>query len=508
MMRRHRLALLFVAVGATAAIVGVAAYVSTRGESTRVASMPGLQRGHAFDEPVVLRSHGGRLKATFTVEQRQFTVAGVRVRGKSYRGEFIGPTFRVRPGNTIEIRLVNRLPEPTNLHTHGLNVSPTGISDNILRTMTAGSANAVRVRIPRTQSPGTYWYHAHPDGLTEEQIFSGLAGVMVVEGLEERLPRALRQIPDRVISLKDLQIRHGAIITQNINSNAPAIRTVNGLLEPVLPVPTNQTQLLRLANISADIFYRLHLDGTRFRVIAEDGNPVGLVWAADELILPPGKRYDVLVRWPRPGTYRLRTLRYSSGPSGDTYPQRMLSTVQVGGSPAADGPWPRSLGPLPQLERAHVRRVRHLTFSENDPREKYFINGRQFDASHVNFVAKLGTTEEWVIRNATREQHPFHLHTNDFQVISINGRRYLARSLQDTVILPVQGVVRIRVRFRNFVGATVFHCHITAHEDHGMMGIVDVTRTGRGPSARTLRGLRAMREEMSRADHSAHLAMP
>jgi suppressor of ftsI len=509
MMRRHRLALLFVAVGATAAIVGVAAYVSTRGESTRVAaSRPGLQRGRGFEEPVILRSHGGRLKTTFTVEERRLTVAGIQVRGKSYRGDFIGPTLRVRPGDTLEIRLINRLPEPTNLHTHGLHVSPIGISDNVLRTMPAGSTNAFRVRIPRTLSPGTYWYHAHAHGLVEEQIFSGLAGVMVVEGLEERLPRALRQIPDRVIALKDLQIRDGAIVTGSIDSNAPTIRTVNGLLEPVLPVRTNQTQLLRLANISADIFYRLELDGTRFGVIAEDGNPVGLVWTADEMILPPGKRYDVLVRWPRPGTYRLRTLRYSTGRSGDTYPERTLATVQVGGSPPADRPWPRSLGPLPQLERAHVRRVRHLTFSENDPREKYFINRRQFDASRVDVVAKLGTTEEWVIRNATHEQHPFHLHTNDFQVISINGRRYPARGLQDTVILPVHGVVRIRVHFRNFFGVFVFHCHITAHEDHGMMGIVEVTRTGRGPSARTLRSLRSMREEMSRSDHSAHLAMP
>jgi FtsP/CotA-like multicopper oxidase with cupredoxin domain len=508
MMGRHSIALLFAAVGATAAIVGVAAYASTRGESTQVASMPGLQRGRALEEPVVLRSHAGRLKTTFTAEERRVTVAGVRVRGKSYRGEFIGPTLRVRPGDTLEIRLVNRLPEPTNLHTHGLHVSPIGISDNVLRTMPAGSANAVRVRIPRSLSPGTYWYHTHAHGLVEEQIFSGLAGLIVVEGLEKRLPRALRQIPDRVIALKDLQIRDGAIVTKDIDSDAPTIRTVNGLLEPVLRVRTNQTQLLRLANISADIFYRLHLDGTRFQVIAEDGNPVGPVWAADQLILPPGKRYDVLVRWPRPGSYQLQTLRYSTGPSGDTYPERVLATIQVGGRPAADVPWPRSLGLLPQLERARVRRVRHLTFSENDPREKYFINGRQFDASRVDVVAKLGTTEEWVIRNRTREQHPFHVHTNDFQVISINGRQYPARSLQDTVILPVHGVVRIRVHFRNFVGASVFHCHITAHEDHGMMGIVEVTRTGRGPSARTIRSLRALREEMSRSDDSAHLAMP
>jgi suppressor of ftsI len=462
------------------------------------------QHGRAFHEPAVLRSRGGRLRTTFRVQEGRFEVAGVSVRGKSYRGTFIGPTLRVRPGDTIEIRVVNRLGEPTNLHEHGFHVSPVGISDNVLRTMPAGTDNTVRVRIPRDIAPGTYWYHSHLHPLAEEQVFSGLAGVIVVEGLTERLPRALRRVPDRVLALKDLQVRDGAILDRNIDSGARTTRTVNGLVDPLLHARTNQTQLLRLANISADIWYRLRLDGTRFSVIAEDANPVGRVWTAGELLLPPGKRYDVLVRWPRAGTYRLRTLRYSTGPAGDTYPERQLATVGVAGTPVPDVRWPRSLGPLPRFQRDGVRRVRHLKFSENAAGTKFFINGRQFDSTRVNEVVKLGTNEEWVIRNVSREQHPFHIHVNDFQVMSIDGKPYRARSLQDTVPLRVGGVVRIRMRFRNFLGAYVYHCHILAHEDAGMMGIVDVTRTGRRPSRRTLRDLRDMHETMGMAAHEAH----
>ena len=319
----------------------------------------------------------------------------------------------------------------------------------------------------------------------------------MVDGLTQRLPRALRHVPDRVLALKDLQVRNGAIVTQSIDSDAPTTRTVNGLVDPVLDVRTNRTQLLRLANISADISYRLRLDGTPFTVIAEDANPVGRVWTKDELVLPPDKRYDVLVRWPSPGTYSLRTLRDSTGPAGDTNPERRLLTVRVAGTPIADAPWPRSMGPLPQLGRARIRRIRHLTFGENAARGRYFINGRRFEADRVNLVAKLGSTEEWVLRNVSREQHAFHLHVNAFQVMSINGKPYRARSLQDTVVLPVEGVVRIRVHFHDFLGATVYHCHITAHEDAGMMGIVDITRTGRRPSERTLRELRDMHAAMA-----------
>jgi FtsP/CotA-like multicopper oxidase with cupredoxin domain len=161
------------------------------------------------------------------------------------------------------------------------------------------------------------------------------------------------------------------------------------------------------------------------------------------------------------------------------------------------------MGPWPDLQHADIRRVRHLTFGEDEPTGRYFINGRQFMADRVNQVAKLGSTEEWVIRNATGEQHPFHIHVNAFQVVSVNGRPSGARGLQDTVILPAHGVVRIRMRFRDFVGATVYHCHIAAHEDAGMMGILDITRTGR-PSRRTVSELRRLREAMKAAHHHSH----
>jgi suppressor of ftsI len=451
----------------------------------------------AFRQPPVLRSHHGVLRATLPIDHTAVDIAGARVRAKVYRRSFPGPTLRVRPGDTLDLRVVNRLGEPTNLHEHGFHVSPIKISDNVLRTMPAHSANAVRVRIPRSMSPGTYWYHAHLHGLVEEQVFSGLSGVIIVEGLARRLPRALRDVPDHLVALKDLQVKDGAIVDHGISSSAPTTRTVNGQVNPLLPVQTNRTQLLRLANISADIWYRLALDGARFHVIAEDANPVGRVWTASRLVLPPGKRYDVLVRWPRSGTYGLRTLPMSTGPAGDSYPGRRLATVRVGGPPAQDAPWPTSLAPVPHLERARVDRVRHLTFSEDQAQNRFLIDGRQFDASRVDQVVRFGATEEWVIRNTSREQHPFHLHVDDFQVVAVNGRPYHARSLQDIVPLPIGGTVRIRMQFRAFLGAFVYHCHILAHEDAGMMGIVDVTRNGRRPSARTLRGLRGMRHAMA-----------
>ena len=89
-----------------------------------------------------------------------------------------------------------------------------------------------------------------------------------------------------------------------------------------------------------------------------------------------------------------------------------------------------------------------------------------------------------MIRNVSDEQHPFHIHVNDFEVISINGRPYDARSLQDTVPLPVHGKVVIRQRFAQFTGKFVYHCHILAHEDHGMMGVIKVSGSKPGAADR------------------------
>ena len=201
-------------------------------------------------------------------------------------------------------------------------VSPIGISDNVLRVMKAGSTNEFVLDLPDDVEPGTYWYHAHLHGRVEEQVFAGLSGVFIVDGLQDRLPPELQDVPERVMAIKDLQVKDGAIVRSNIDSNAPTTRTVNGQVNLILTAETNRTQLLRLANIGADIWYRLRLNGAQFHVIGEDANPVAEVWTADELVLPPGKRYDVLVRWPTPGNYALETLPYSTGPDGDNYPER------------------------------------------------------------------------------------------------------------------------------------------------------------------------------------------
>ncbi len=438
-----------------------------------------VEEGRPFAEPSKLRSEGGALVATLTVGAGSLDVSGAEVLGKSYNGSFVGPTMVVSPGDSIRLRLENNLDEPTNIHFHGFHTSPSGIADNVLRTIPARTTAKVAVPVPRDMNPGLYWYHSHSHGISEEQVSSGLSGAIVVKGIEDRLPPDLKNVRQRLFALKDAQVRDGAIVTKSIDSGAPTTRTVNGLVDPVAEIAPGETQMWRLANIGADIWYRVYFDGMPFHVIGEDSNPVGEVWQTKELLLPPGKRYDVLVNGPRRGGYKLKTLAYSTGKQGDDYPERTLASVRSLGDPVAPVAMPRSLGSKPDFGAAKIDKRRRFTFSESANGLKFFINGKQFSHDRVDVRARLGDTEEWVIINKSGEMHPFHIHVNDFQVMSVNGKPYPAKSLQDTVPLPVGGRVVIRQRYTQFAGKFVFHCHILGHEDAGMMQVIEVSEPPR-----------------------------
>ncbi|MFJ4376256.1 multicopper oxidase family protein [Pseudomonas japonica] len=122
------------------------------------------------------------------------------------RTPFVAPTIEVTPGDTVRINLDNRLPtDPscqvsglpvntphcfngTNLHSHGLWVSPTGNSDNVLLKIKPQQKFQYEYNIPSDHPAGTFWYHPHLHGSTALQVGSGMAGALIIRG--DRLPTA------------------------------------------------------------------------------------------------------------------------------------------------------------------------------------------------------------------------------------------------------------------------------------------------------------------------------
>jgi suppressor of ftsI len=457
-------------------VVMVAALAAVCGSCGDDGKQFNYKTGLPFAEPEEIRSQNGVTSAELVSSATAVDISGASVRGTVYNNNFVGPTLRVAPGETLRVKLQNELMQHTNIHYHGMHVSPNGNSDNIFLMVLPGQTFDYELQIPADHDPGTFWYHSHMHMDSESQVFGGLSGVLIVEGLEQRLPEPYRSVTQHVFALKDLQVKDGTIVADNIDSDAPTVRTVNGLVNPTLPMQPGDTQLWRIANISADIFYDVEFATQPFVVIAEDGNPVEKLWTAMDLVLPPGKRFDVIVTAPMSaGTYSLRTLAYDQG--GDMYPQDDLVSVQVAGDMVAALP-PLTVGLALDdgltAADAVVAQTREFTFSENDAGTTFYINGMQYDENRIDAAPKLGTIEEWTIRNSSSEQHPFHIHVNDFKVLSIDGVPYQANGEQDTVILPPGGEAVIRMAFLDFTGKFVFHCHILAHEDGGMMAVVDV----------------------------------
>ena len=419
-----------------------------------------------FSEPVELHSEGGVLRAKITPAKQESYLAGRQITTSVYNGMLVGPTLRVSPGDRIELILVNTLNEPTNLHFHGLHVSPSGDADNVFREVGPGETAKYVIDIPADHPPGTFWYHSHQHHLSYKQVSGGLSGLIVIDGLLDLLPKTLRDIQQRTFAIRDFVVSN--------DSNLPTQRTINGEINPGLTIAPGETQLWRLTNIGSETFYNIVLPGHVFHVIAEDGMPVWQVWDSNRLLLPSGKRYEVLVTGGSLGTHPLTALSYHEGCV--VCPVVTLATVNVEGGTVVPIALPASLTPPNDLEGKIIDHRRTLVFSSDDEKGHYMIDYKMFDPRRVDQHVRLGDLEEWTLRNIDDDEHPFHIHINDFQVMSVNGQPYGARGLQDTVILPGHGEVVIRIPFEDFSGKFVYHCHIMFHGDGGMMGVVEVVK--------------------------------
>ena len=318
------------------------------------------QWGQPFQDPPQLVSHNHVLNVTLVASEQAVMIGEMPVVGQVYNGSYVGPTLQVHPGDTLIVNLVNHLNETTNLHFHGMHVSPSGNADNVFLSIPPGQSFRYVVHIPMDQPTGTYWYHSHDMMEGEEQVFGGLSGAIIVDGLQELLPPGLRHVTEHTFDLKDFQVNdQGEIVPTNIDSNAPTTRTVNGQIDPVLTMRPGETQLWHLANVGADIFYDLRLDGNVFHVIGEDGHPVNSTWTANDLIMPPGKRYDVLVQAGTAGVSQLRTLAYSTGPEGDDYPNDVLATIVTQGASERLGAPPPAYRTVPRPPARPDLRIPH-----------------------------------------------------------------------------------------------------------------------------------------------------
>jgi FtsP/CotA-like multicopper oxidase with cupredoxin domain len=436
-----------------------------------------------------------------------------------FDGKTMAPVIRASPGDVLKIVYINDLPaespescainpcrDVTNLHFHGMTVSPNIQQDDVLGMLAKpGQVLRYSVRIPRDHRPGLFWYHPHPHGESHRQVLDGMSGAIVIEGMERYVPE-VRQLRERVLVVRGRSIEHdpeAAELKRTVDipvkgcggdaEKVDEIFTVNGTVRPQIEIAPNERQFWRIVNASADRYLDLQIDGQKFKIVALDGMPLAYhdpkhaTRATDHLLVSPAGRLEAIVIGPAAGSHSvLRSLCVDTGPDGDPNPEMVLADVvepdsshshshvpssdRVPKSFRAANPRPPVYKPIDIEPLKKTAPTFTVTFTED--KDGFYINGRKFamDAPPMT-TARVGTYQHWRIVNDTRELHPFHIHQVHFLAYSENGVPLAQPMWLDTVNVPYRGSIDVILDFTDPVikGMSVFHCHLLNHEDKGMM---------------------------------------
>jgi suppressor of ftsI len=369
----------------------------------------------------------------------------------SYEDREIPPVIHVSPGEALRIDYRNHMSphsteqcatgpcmNMTNLHFHGLHVSPESPQDDTISMMaTPGESIQYRVDIPLDQPPGLYWYHTHPHGESYRQALDGMSGAIVIDGIDRYVPE-VRAMKERILVLRDAEFRvHDAHpplreklvqlldVRCSASSEAPErIFTVNGVTHPTIAIAPGERQFWRILNASPDLYADLSIDSEQMTVVARDGMPLAFhdperrPENVEHILLPPAGRVEAIVTGPRAGIKAsLRSSCVDTGRSGDANPAMVLADLDPGSyahplaaqSVASQTPpvyKPLSAAFLAKYEsRAPNYSVR---FNENS-QGSYFINRRKYSPGDGPMTTvQIGDYQHWHVLNDTSELHPFH----------------------------------------------------------------------------------------------------
>ncbi|MGB9591805.1 MAG: multicopper oxidase family protein [Candidatus Kryptoniota bacterium] len=365
---------------------------------------------------------------------------------------------------------------------------------------------------------GTYWFHPHPHQLTGAQVYFGLAGLFIVSDEEEAalgLPSGEYDLPlviqDRTFDVQNKMVYlANGMMDQMIGFLGDTI-LVNGAPNAQMDVKASAYRL-RLLNGSNSRIYKLAWqDGTPLTVIATDGGLLETPATRDYLTLAPGERLELWVDFSgRMGDeMRLVSLPFSGFSSnggmmmgGSNLPLGApfdILRLKVGEKGADINPLPARLSTIKRHDAKDA-------INQNNPRlfklamqgMVHTINGNVFemDAVAQNEVVKLGDLEIWEFANLEGSEggmgmggsmmnmampHPMHIHGVQFQVLKRQFTKgseaayhdlsagFVDDGWKDTVLVMPSEKVQVLVRFENYVGTFLYHCHNLEHEDAGMM---------------------------------------
>ncbi|MGH3713522.1 MAG: multicopper oxidase family protein, partial [Micromonosporaceae bacterium] len=419
----------------------------------------------------------------FEIEQRAASVElipGVRTRILGYDGTFPGPTIRTRSGRRAVVTHHNRLGVPTVVHLHGGHTpaASDGYPTDLVRPGTSRDYD-----YPMRQRADVLWYHDHTMDATSSQVYRGLFGLHLVTDDEDEalpLPRGVRDLPllitDRAFA-EDGSFRYPAragghghhghgVADSHVEGVLGDVMLVNGAPWPAYEVDAARYRL-RVLNACSARRLELALDPAGPLVqIGSDGGLLAAPVTHQQVGLAPAERFDLVVDFSAYPVGTEVTLRNRRG-SGST---DAIMRFVVARRARDDSRIPARLSTVEPLDTTGAR-VRHWRLTRGDigGRAGWVVNGKPFDPDEVHGTVPLGTTEIW--RFYSDLHHPVHVHLDPFQVIGRGGHEpgpYDA-GWKDTVDVRPAEHVDVAIRFTDYAGRFLVHCHNLEHEDSMMM---------------------------------------
>lgn len=393
-------------------------------------------------------------------------------------GSYPGPTIRIQRGTTFSATLANQLAEPATAHWHGV-IVPENMDGHPKDPVAPGTSYTYT--FPVAQRAGTYFYHAHAHQLTAKQVYKGFTGLFIVDDDNEiplGLPRGQFDVPlvlqDRR-SADQPQFTYAPSMMDTMNGYLGDLVVVNGTPDPYFEV-SRTLYRFRLVNGSNARVYKIGLaDNHQFHIIAADGGLKDEAVPATSFFLSPGERVDILMDFSSYSlgqSVLLKSLAFSGG-GGSQGTELSIIRFDVTGTQNSGGIVPASMPAIAYYNPIDVVRTRTFTLTMSmGGTNIHKINGLTYDINRIDAEVPKNDLEEWRIVNGTTLFHPMHIHGVMFQVFSRNGNTNLPpsdRGWKDTVLVNPSETVRTLVKFTDYTGIYLLHCHNLEHEDDGMM---------------------------------------
>ncbi len=426
-------------------------------------------------------------------------------------GKFWGPTLFFNKGDTVHLNVRNKLNEATTIHWHGFHL-PAVMDGGPHQVIPQGALWQPYWKV--TNNASTYWYHPHLHEKTEEHITKGIGGLIIVrDEIESALPLprsyGVDDIP-LVLTDRDFNNQKQFVVVPYGDS-----MMVNGTLRAQYTVP-GQVVRFRILNAAIERSYNIGFsDNRNFSIICSDGGLLNAPVSVNRYLLNAGERIEILVNFSGQigQNFDLKAFNstlsgfipggenFVNGPFGNYLGHKDFTMlhIKVGAqtaNPITSIPLSLTNNVLLNTADANITRILSLSDSAgvtNPPilgPNAFIINHKLFDINHTEYQVPLGNTEIWEIRSSSIFGHPFHIHDVEFNILSINGAPPPAAQAgwKDVVFIPRQQTVRFIARFEDYADSQhpfMYHCHISLHEDEGMMGQFVVTQPLTGSSAST-----------------------